>query len=332
MKKSILAALAGTPVSPPPIWLMRQAGRHLPEYRCLRQQTAGFLNLVCSPAQACEVTLQPVRRYGMDGSILFSDILVVPWALGQDLSFQEGEGPCLGPLPALAPDQELDLSRLAPIYETLRRLTVELAGTQVTQLGFVGAPWTVATYMIEGRKPSFQKSRDFLETNLAEPLFKTLIRATISYAQGQIAAGAEVIKIFDSWASELSGDDLLRWSVDPMIEIAEALTPTPVIFFPRNQHNVLKYLQKNYRKPFGFALGETANLLEVQDLADPLVCLQGNLSPEILLGPEALQEQGVATLLRQVQGRPHIVNLGHGVDKSTDPARVQALVDQVKAG
>lgn len=328
IEKPILRALAGQGQDTPPIWLMRQAGRHLSEYRKVRAEAGGFLNLVCDSQRAAEVTLQPVRRYGMDGSILFSDILVIPWALGQDLWFETGEGPKLGPLPT---DLKLDMDVLNPIFETLRLLSSALEETSVTQLGFVGAPWTVATYMVEGGKPKFQASKDFLETSEAEPLFRTLINATISYAKAQVAAGAEVIKIFDSWAGRLKGDDLKRWSLDPMIEIGAALAPTPVIYFPRNCEQALPYLRENLAGPFGFALGETASLEKARALAGPDICLQGNLSPVALLGPVNEQETQVAQILDQVRGTPHIFNLGHGVDKTTDPARVQALVDQVRA-
>ena len=327
--KPILCALAGETQARPPIWLMRQAGRHLPEYRKVRAEAGGFLNLVCDSERAAEVTLQPVRRYGMDGSILFSDILVIPWALGQDLWFETGEGPKLGELPT---QLDLDMNVLSPIFETLGLLKSALADTKVTQLGFVGAPWTVATYMIEQGKPKFQASRDFLETDQAKALFRTLINATIAYAKAQVAAGAEVIKIFDSWAGELAGDQLKRWSLDPMIEIGAALAPTPVIYFPRNSKGALAYLRDQVSTPFGFALGEKASLTRARDLAGPDICLQGNLGPSALLGPAKEQEQQVAQILDQVRDTPHIFNLGHGVDKTTDPARVQALVDQVKAG
>ena len=182
--KPILSAVAGNACPSPPIWLMRQAGRHLPEYRKIRQRAGGFLDLVCAPDLACEVTLQPVRRYGLDGSILFSDILVIPWALGQDLWFETGEGPKLGPKPK---EFYFDLEKLNPIFETLKQLNLALRGSSVTQLGFAGAPWTVATYMIEGGKPKFAKSREFLKTPGAKHLFRVLIDATISYCSIRIS-------------------------------------------------------------------------------------------------------------------------------------------------
>ena len=209
---------------------MRQAGRHLPEYRKIRAQAGGFLSLVHDPSAACEVTLQPVDRYKMDGAILFSDILIVPMALGQELWFETGEGPKLGPWPD---PFGFDETAINPILETLRLVRHRLEGQAVTTLGFVGAPWTVATYMIEQGKPSFDKSRAFLETPAAKDLFKTLIDATIRFAKAQVDAGAEVIKIFDSWAGQLPSDAAFhQWCLQPMIEIAEALRPTPIIFFP----------------------------------------------------------------------------------------------------
>lgn len=327
--KPIIAALQGQAQTPPPIWLMRQAGRHLAEYRALRAEAGGFMNLVLDPEKAAEVTLQPVRRYDMDGSILFSDILVIPWALGQDLWFKTGEGPKLGPRPSTL---IYDAQKLNPIFETLQRLQQALAGSKVTQLGFVGAPWTVATYMIEQGKPKFDKSRAFLDSDQAEPLFRHIIDATISYAKAQIAAGAEVIKIFDSWAGQLDEQALQRWSILPMVEIGAALAPNPVIYFPRNAPKALKYLKNEISGSFGYALGETADIGEARKIAGPDICLQGNLSPHMLLGPEGEQTRQVADLLEIIEGTPHIVNLGHGVDKTTDPARVQALVDQVRAG
>lgn len=333
----LLSTLHGTTASPPPIWLMRQAGRHLPEYRRVREQAGGFLDLVLTPKLAAEVTLQPVRRYRLDGAILFSDILMVPWALGQGLDFRQGEGPRLGALPAHLVEKTFDLTKLSPISQTLSSVRQSLAGTAVTILGFVGAPWTVATYMIEGGKPTFCKSLAFLQdTAKAFVLFRTLIQATIAYAKMQIAAGAQVIKIFDSWAGKLPPSALRRWSFDPMVDIAAALSPTPVIYFPRGVGAALSDLYQQVRArtqgPFALALGEEQDLQRIREKLDPSVCLQGNLAPTALLGPIREQERQVARLLSLVRGTPHIFNLGHGVDKHTDPARVQALVDQVRAG
>ena len=308
---------------------MRQAGRHLPEYRETRAKVGEFLNLVMSPQQACEVTLQPVRRYELDGAILFSDILVIPLALGQDLWFETGEGPKLGPLPKAL---HLDLGVLAPISQTLKNIRNELKGTHVTTIGFVGAPWTVATYMLEQGKPRFRTSRAFLETQQAASLFDTLIQATIVYAKAQISAGAEVIKIFDSWAMKLPDEAAFRrWSLGPMVEIAEALAPTPIIFFPRGCASSVSLFERALDRPFGFAVGEQDDLARVRMLAGSKVCLQGNLSPQALLGSIKDQEGAVADILTIMHGTPHIFNLGHGIDKMTDPARVQALVDQVRA-
>jgi len=330
--KPLLQALGGQVCQPPPVWLMRQAGRHLPEYRDVRYKAGGFLDLVTDPARAAEVTLQPVRRYGLDGSILFSDILVVPWALGQDLRFETGEGPKLGPLPARLSADILDMQVLAPIFETLRRLKTALQGSTVTQLGFVGAPWTVATYMIEGGKPGFERSRAYLKTPSASTLLDVLIKATLVYAKAQIAAGAEVIQIFDSWAGQLDEAELETWCLEPLAILAEALAPTPVILFPRGASKTLAWFKERLGSGFGFGLGEEADLDQAQRASQGQICLQGNLSPQILLGPVKEQERAIATLLSRTQGTPHIVNLGHGVDKATEPARVQALVDQVKAG
>ena len=309
---------------------MRQAGRHLPEYRQVRADAGGFLSLVANSDQACEVTLQPVHRYDLDGAILFSDILVIPMALGQDLWFETGEGPKLGTLPSSLTFNDAPLTS---IYQTLKKVCNELAGTSVTTLGFVGAPWTVATYMIEQGKPRFDVSRAFLESGKAPSLFRSIIDATIAYARAQVAAGAEVIKIFDSWAKELPDQAAFqRWSLEPMIEIAEALTPTPVIFFPRGCGTSVSLFEAAYSRPFGFAVGDGDDLAGLRDRAGANVCLQGNLSPQALLGPEDQQDAAVAEILSVMEGSPHIFNLGHGVDKETDPARVMRLVEQVRAG
>ncbi|MGB0784639.1 MAG: uroporphyrinogen decarboxylase [Alphaproteobacteria bacterium] len=329
LKKPILSALEGNVQKKQPIWLMRQAGRHLPEYREIRAKAGDFLSLVTNPTQAAEVTLQPVRKYGMDGSILFSDILVVPWAMGQGLRFEAGEGPKLDPMPDVL-EKQLDV--LLPIYETLRILSSKLENTSVTQIGFVGAPWTVATYMIEQGKPSFQKSRDFLVSDRSKTLFKQIIKVTIAYARAQVKAGAEVIKIFDSWAGQLLGSDLHKWSYEPMAEIGAALAPTPVIYFPRGGENYLQDLTTLLSGNYAFALGQNTSITQVREAIGPGVCLQGNLNPDVLINDEAKQEEAVKQLLSEVQGTPHIVNLGHGVRKDTNPKRVQALVDQIKAG
>ena len=258
--------------------------------------------MVTDSQKAAEVTLQPVDRYQMDGAILFSDILIVPMALGQDLWFEAGEGPRLGSLPASLQFKDL---AIAPILETLRLVRRRLEGTSVTTLGFVGAPWTVATYMIEQRKPTFDKSRAFLETSEAETLFNTLIQATIRFAKAQISAGAEVIKIFDSWAGQLPNESSFKkWSLDPMVEIASALAPTPIIFFPRGKAKMVQHFEKAFPHPFGFAVGDGDDMAEIRDLAGPQVCLQGNLSPQVLLDDPDVQIKATNRLLDIMKEAP----------------------------
>lgn len=335
----LLAVLKGEVHAIPPIWLMRQAGRYLPEYRALRADKGGFLELVNDSASAAEVTLQPITRFGFDGAILFSDILVIPHALGQDLRFEAGEGPRLSPplvdhaLEALTAVPE----RLAPVYETVRRVRAVLAAGK-TFLGFAGSPWTVATYMVAG-----QGSREQGETrryaHRDPPAFARIIDAiadsTVDYLSGQIVAGVDAVQLFDSWSGSLSPAQFERWVIAPTERIVRALKArhpdTPVIGFPKGAGGKIGA----YARETGVdALGldetvdpEWANANLPRDLP-----VQGNLDPLALIaGGEAL-ETAVSRILVAFDDRPHIFNLGHGILPDTPIAHVEQLLDLVRGG
>jgi uroporphyrinogen decarboxylase len=338
--KPLLRTLAGETRSPPPIWLMRQAGRYLPEYRETRAKAAGFLDFCFTPDLAVEATLQPIRRFGLDAAILFSDILVLPHALGRKVEFLEGKGPRLEPLRSAAEIEQLTpqalRERLAPVFETLRRLGKELPES-VSLIGFAGAPWTVACYMVEGQGGSdFAGARRlaYAEPELFARLIDCLTRATIDYLLAQVEAGAEVLQIFDSWAGCLAVAGLRRWSLDPLTRIVVALKEkhpaVPVILFPRGA-GVL------YRE-FALTSGAAGLSLDsglpfawcVEELQTQTV-LQGNLDPLLLaLGGEAMRQE-TQKILDGLGGGPFIFNLGHGVLPDTPPEHVAELVSLVRS-
>ena len=338
--KTILRALAGQTQSVPPIWMMRQAGRYLPEYRATRAQAGDFLSLCYNSELAAEVTLQPIRRYGFDAAIMFADILLIPQALGADLWFVTGEGPRLSTvtsaadLDQLRPADETDAT-LNPIYETLRILSRALPA-ETTLIGFAGAPWTVATYMIAGRGTPDQGPAHKLMTenpDVFERLIDLLTEATIDYLSKQIDAGAEVVKLFDSWAGSLKGNDFERFSLAPIRRIITALKArhpnTPVIAFPREAGE--KYL--------GFAKATGADCLALDNSVDPQWaaahlqpdgCVQGNLkSSHMVSGGPALVED-TKRIVAAFRNGPHIFNLGHGITPQADPDNVQRMIDAVR--
>lgn len=329
-EKTMMTALEGKVTKNVPFWLMRQAGRYLPEYRELRQKAGSFLDLCMNPEFACEVTVQPLRRFDMDAAILFSDILIVPHALGQKLDFVEGEGPKLG---AFTPDK-LDFSafekKTAPIYETVRRVRAELDNDK-TLIGFAGAPWTVACYMIEGRgNKTFPAAREFALNNGAafDELIGLLVQATARYLSAQIAAGADVVQIFDSWAGLAPKEHFERWVIEPTRKIADLVrkehSGAKIIGFPREAGASYKdYAAKAGID--GIGLDQSVDLASaIRDFGGK-VCLQGNLAPEILLaGGKALEEETLR-ILNAMRGQPFIFNLGHGVIKETPPEHVAAL-------
>ncbi|HEX7848808.1 MAG TPA: uroporphyrinogen decarboxylase [Sphingomonas sp.] len=338
-EKPLLATLLGTRREVPPVWLMRQAGRYLPEYRELRAQKGGFLDLATDSEAACEITLQPVRRFGMDGAILFSDILMVPWALGQRLWFETGEGPRLAPrlvdtaLSALVAAPE----RLLPVYETVRRVVSQLPA-QTTMLGFAGSPWTVATYMVAG-----QGSRDQGETRrlaYRDPqAFQAIISAieavTIDYLSKQIEAGAEAVQLFDSWAGSLAPSEFDRWVIAPTARIAAALAErhpdTPVIGFPKGAGAKLAAYARE-TKVTAVGLDETVDPVWANTVLPEGLPVQGNLDPLALITGGDAMTSAVSRILAAFPDRPHIFNLGHGILPDAPIAHVEQLLKIVRNG
>ncbi len=340
--KTILRALTGERLPVPPIWLMRQAGRYLPEYRATRAQAGDFLSLCYTPELAAEVTLQPIRRFGFDAAILFADILLIAQALGAELWFETGEGPRLSTiagsadLARLKPVDAID-ETLAPVYETVRILARALPA-EVTLIGFAGAPWTVATYMIAGRGTRDQGPAHALMA--ADPAtFDTLIdrltEATIAYLSAQIAAGAEVVKLFDSWAGSLKGAAFDRYAVAPVRRIIAALKArhpgVPVIAFPREAGAAYE----------GFARATGADCVALDNSVPAEWAaahvqrdgyVQGKMDPRHMVtgGPEMLAE--ARRIVRAFAGGPHIFNLGHGITPDADPDNVARLVAAVRGG
>ncbi|MFK7744433.1 MAG: uroporphyrinogen decarboxylase [Roseobacter sp.] len=338
--KTILRALAGETLSTPPIWMMRQAGRYLPEYKATRAQAGDFLSLCYNPELAAEVTLQPIRRYSFDAAILFADILLLPQALGADLWFVTGEGPRLSTITTqadfdkLKPVEDID-EVLNPIYETVRILRQELPA-ETTLIGFAGAPWTVATYMIAGRGTPDQGPAHALKDE-NRPLFEALLAritaGTIEYLSKQIDAGAEVVKIFDSWAGSLKGDDFRKYALEPAREITAALKARyphiPVIGFPREAGD--GYI--GFAKATGVDCVALDNSVSADWAAAHVQvdgCVQGNLaSSHMVTGGQALVDETKA-IVKAFSGGPHIFNLGHGITPDADPDNVQRMIDAVR--
>ncbi|MBL4812978.1 MAG: uroporphyrinogen decarboxylase [Rhodobacteraceae bacterium] len=338
--KLILRALAGETLPTPPIWMMRQAGRYLPEYKATRAQAGDFLSLCYNPDLAAEVTLQPIRRFGFDAAILFADILLIPQALGLDLWFVTGEGPRLSTvtsaaeLAALRPVADIH-DTVSPVYETLRRVAAALPD-ETTLIGFAGAPWTVATYMIAGRGTPDQGPAHGLRT-ADEPVFRGLLEvieaATIEYLSAQIEAGAEVVKLFDSWAGSLQGTDFETYSLKPMQRITAAIKArhpdTPVIVFPRGAD--ARYVGAH--SATGAACIAVDNGVEADWAAKNVQtggCVQGNLaSHHMVSGGQDLVDETRAICKAFAKG-PHIFNLGHGITPDGSPENVQLMIDTVR--
>ena len=338
--KTILRALAGEAMATPPIWMMRQAGRYLPEYRATRAQAGDFLSLCYTPDLAAEVTLQPIRRYGFDAAILFADILLVPQALGADLWFSTGEGPRLSTITDMAGVQALKPAdaihdTLAPVYETVRILSRELP-RDTTLIGFAGAPWTVATYMVAGRGTPDQAPAHAMREQAPDAfdaLIDRITDATIDYLSMQIDAGAEVVKIFDSWAGSLKGDAFQHYAVAPAARIIAALKARhphiPVIAFPREAGD--GYI--------GFARATGADCVALDNSVTPEWaaqhvqvdgCVQGNLaSSHMVTGGQALVD-ATERVVRAFHKGPHIFNLGHGITPDASPDNVALMIDTVR--
>ncbi|TIQ84113.1 MAG: uroporphyrinogen decarboxylase [Mesorhizobium sp.] len=334
----MLDVLRGKTVSPPPLWMMRQAGRYLPEYRETRRRAGSFLDLCYDPDLAVEVTLQPIERFGFDASILFSDILVVPHALGRDVRFEEGRGPLLTPIAVTeiaALDGETFHVNLEPVYETVRRLRTKLPD-QTTLIGFCGAPWTVATYMIAGHGTSDQApARLFAYREPAAflQLLKVLADHSAAYLLRQIEAGADVVQIFDSWSGVLDEASFEAFCVRPVAEIVRqvrAVHPDiPIIGFPKGAGaHYQSYRQKT--GVTGLGLDWTVPLTTAKELQRD-GAVQGNLDPlRLVAGGKALSD-GVDAILKALGDGPLIFNLGHGITPETPIAHVEAMVKLVRA-
>jgi uroporphyrinogen decarboxylase len=345
MTKPLVRALAGETVWPPPVWLMRQAGRYLPEYRAVRARAGDFISLCTMPDLAAEVTLQPLRRFGMDAAILFSDILMLPWALGHGLRFAEGEGPVLPPLRDRAALARLDPGRVAgaiePILETVRRVRTALDGEmggRAALIGFAGAPFTVACYMVEGHgSKDFPATRGmaYCDPALFGGLMDLLTDATVSYLAAQIAAGAEAVMLFDSWAGVLPPNLFRAHVIAPATRITAALRSrfpgVPVIGFPRLA-GVLLGIYAEATGVQGLGLDTTVDPAIASRLVPSPVALQGNLDPLALEAGGAAMRGATNDILAAMRGRPFVFNLGHGIVPTTPPEHVAELVEQVRAG
>lgn len=335
--KKLLRVLSGERVDAPPMWLMRQAGRYLPEYRALRAEKGGFLELVNDSNAAAEVTLQPIRRFGFDGAILFSDILVVPHALGQDLWFEAGEGPRLAPKLVDHALESLTAApqRLDPVYGTVTRVTAALP-PEVTFLGFAGSPWTNATYMVAG-----QGSRDQSETRrmaYADPgafqaIIDAIVTMTIDYLAKQIEAGVEAVQLFDSWAGSLSPAQFERWVIAPNAAIVAGLRErcpeAKIIGFPKGAGGKLAaYARETGVDAIG--LDETVDPAWAHRELPVGMPVQGNLDPLALIAGGKELEAAATRVVDALRDRPHIFNLGHGIQQDTPIAHVEQLIGIVR--
>jgi len=333
----LLRNLSGENTAERPVWLMRQAGRYLPEYRALRASKGGFLNLVYDSEAAAEITLQPIRRFGFDGAILFSDILIVPYAMGQDLQFLVGEGPHLSPRLLDAPLASLSAvpERLSPIYDTVRQVKAALPADK-TLLGFAGSPWTVATYMVAG-----EGSRDQHDTRALayrdragfQAIIDAIVAVTVQYLIGQIEAGAEAVQLFDSWSGSLAPSEFERWVIAPNAAIVQQLKArypnVPVIGFPKGAGEKLA----------AYARETGVDAIGIDETIDPLwaarelpagMPVQGNLDPLLLLAGGAELESQALRILEAFADRPHVFNLGHGIGQTTPVEHVGQLLALVR--
>ena len=332
--KPFLRALAGELVTPPPCWLMRQAGRFLPEYRAVRAEAGGFLNLCYAPEKACEVTLQPLRRYGFDAAILFSDILIVPHLLGQPVAFAQGEGPVLGTLPPV--DAVADFSKAEAIWQTVRLIKQNLDDSTAL-IGFAGSPFTVACYMVEGGSSAdYATLKSWVQTkpDALDALLAQISEATYGYLMGQIEAGAEVVQLFESWAQLLQGADFERFIIKPTAALVARLKArfpdVPIIGFPRAAQpaDILAYA--THTGINGLGLGQEVDLeWACQTIPSPIT-LQGNLDPELLVQGGAAMDAAIDKILGYAARRPWIFNLGHGIPQTTPPDHVANLIARVR--
>jgi uroporphyrinogen decarboxylase len=339
VNKPLLDVLDGQRRGSPPVWLMRQAGRYLPEYQAVRQKAGDFLKLCFTPELAAEVTLQPVRRFGFDAAILFSDILVIPHALGQTVRFTVGEGPQLDPMmdrEGLARlRRELDQSMLAPVYETIRQVKIDLA-PNVALLGFCGAPWTVASYMIAGRgTPDQEPARLFAyrDPEAFAVLIDRLVDASASYLIRQLQAGVDAVQIFDTWAGVLPGREFHRWCIEPtqriIANVRGQIPNAKVIGFPRGVGaGLLPYVENVAVDAVG--LDWSMDLAFARDQIQSRMPVQGNLDPLVLVAGGAALDRAIDGILEAFSDRPFIFNLGHGIVPQTPIAHVEQMLARVR--
>jgi uroporphyrinogen decarboxylase len=339
VRKPLLDVLRGTRQEKPPIWLMRQAGRYLPEYRALRADKGGFLELVNDSVSAAEVTLQPIQRFGFDAAILFSDILVIPYAMGQDLWFEVGEGPRLAP--KLVDHALLSLSkapeRLAPVYETVKLVKASLAAEK-TFMGFAGSPWTVATYMMAGQGSKEQaeaRRYAYRDPGAFQEIIDEIIALTVTYLCGQIEAGVDAVQLFDSWSGSLSPAQFEKWVIAPTVRIVDAVRQrhphTPIIGFPKGAGGKLPaYARETGVDAIG--LDETVDPAWAHYHLPHDMPVQGNLDPLALIAGGETLDIAVDAILRTFADRPHVFNLGHGILPDTPIVHVEHLLARVRAG
>ncbi|MDE2596255.1 MAG: uroporphyrinogen decarboxylase [Sphingomonadales bacterium] len=333
----LLRTLRGENASERPVWLMRQAGRYLPEYRALRAEKGGFLALVYDSDAAAEITLQPIRRFGFDGAILFSDILIVPYAMGQDLEFLAGEGPRMSPrlLDAALDSLHAVPERLSPIYETVAKVRAGL-GPDRTLLGFAGSPWTIATYMVAGEGSRDQhdtRAMAYRDPAAFQAIIDAIVAVTVEYLAGQIAAGAEAVQLFDSWAGSLAPAEFERWVIAPNAAIVAALKKrypdVPVIGFPKGAGEKLAAYARETRVD-ALALDETIDPFWAAKALPAGMPVQGNLDPLLLLAGGSELESQARRILDCFADRPHVFNLGHGIGQFTPVEHVEQLLGVVR--
>jgi uroporphyrinogen decarboxylase len=339
MAKILLDTLKGKPCERVPFWFMRQAGRYLPEYRKVRATVPSFMEFCYDPTKATEVTLQPIRRYGMDGAILFADILVVPDGLGQKVWFEQGFGPRLEPVVDEAGFANLSLAgfhgKVGNVYETVKRLRADLPD-DVTLIGFAGAPWTVATYMIGGqgsKDHAAARQLGYGNPELFGKILDMLVDATAEYLCAQIESGADVVQIFDSWSAALPEPMFKAWVIAPTKAIVEKVrtkhAETPIIAFPRLAGAMLKrYVEETGVD--GVSLDTGVPLAWAASEVSPNVCLQGNLDPHLVVSGGKLMTDETLRILEALKGRAHIFNLGHGFVPETPPEHVALLSETIK--
>jgi uroporphyrinogen decarboxylase len=338
-QRRFMVPFTGESVAPPPVWLMRQAGRYLPEYRKTRAEAGSFLDLCYTPRLAAEVTLQPIRRYGFDAAILFSDILIVPDALGQGVRFVDGEGPRLDPVRTLEDLSRLALSRtndkFALICETVERLRQELP-RETALIGFCGAPWTVATYVVEGRgspDQSAARSWAYRDREGFASLIELLTDASIDYLCGQVSAGADALQIFDSWAGSLADDEFERWVIRPTAKLVREVRKrhpgVPIIGFPRGAAAHLdRYIATTGID--GVSCDTACPLGVMQRVAKGGTVVQGNLDPLLLVSGGTALDQRIDDICAAMSGLPFVFNLGHGIVPETPPEHVARLVQRIR--